>query len=144
MEEHVLSVEEQPSDEDSRFVSRGLYEFNLAETGVDVRNIAVFVRDKERNIIGGTLGWTSLELLHINILWVHAHARGQGYGKRILLAAEEEGAKRGCRQANLDTFSFQAPGFYQKLGYQVFGKIDVTSKYVWYFLKKDISNRAKD
>ena len=38
--------------------------------------------------------------------------------------AEEEAGKRGAKQAYLDTFSFQVPGFYQKLGYEIFGKLD--------------------
>jgi ribosomal protein S18 acetylase RimI-like enzyme len=63
----------------------------------------------------------------------------QGYGKRLLLATEQEGFKRGCRYSQLDTFSFQALGFYEKLGYRVFGELDdVAGKHRWYFLKKDL------
>ena len=38
--------------------------------------------------------------------------------------AEEVARERGCAGIWLDTFSFQARGFYEKLGYTVFGRID--------------------
>jgi GNAT superfamily N-acetyltransferase len=49
--------------------------------------------------------------------------RGAGLGSRILAAAEEEGRKRGCRAAVLYTISFQAPDFYKRHGWRVFGEI---------------------
>lgn len=42
--------------------------------------------------------------------------RGKDIGTRIMLAAEDEAIKRGCIGSTLDTFSFQALGFYEKLG----------------------------
>ena len=140
MEEYSITVEEKPSDDDCRFLGQSLYKFNVATTGLEVSPIAVFLRDGEQNIIGGTSGWTVLDCLHINILWVRDDVRGQGYGKRLLFAAEQEAIKRACRRANLDTFSFQAPGFYEKQGYRVFGKIDdLAGKYTWYFMIKDLA-----
>jgi ribosomal protein S18 acetylase RimI-like enzyme len=139
MPDYVLTLEEKPSDEDCRFLGKSLYEFNVSQSGLEVRQIAVFLRDSEGKIVGGTLGWTVLDLLHINILWVSADARGQGYGKRLLLAAEQEAIKRACRHAQLETLSFQAPDFYRKQGYRVLGQIDgVAGKYIWYFLRKDL------
>ena len=38
--------------------------------------------------------------------------------------AEREAIRRGCRGAWLDTYSFQARGFYERLGYTIFGTID--------------------
>jgi ribosomal protein S18 acetylase RimI-like enzyme len=38
--------------------------------------------------------------------------------------AEREAVARGCRHAFLDTMDYQAPDFYQKLGYQIAGKLD--------------------
>ena len=42
----------------------------------------------------------------------------------MLAAAEAEGTRRGCTAAVLYTISFQAPGFYERHGYRVFGTID--------------------
>lgn len=139
MEQYSITVEEKPSDDDCRFLGRSLYEFNLSQTGLEVGRIAVFLRDGEGNIIGGTLGSTPLARLHIDILWVRDDIRGQGYGTRLLLAAEQEAIKKACRYAHLETLSFQAPGFYQKLGYRIFAQFDdVADKYIWYFMMKDL------
>jgi GNAT superfamily N-acetyltransferase len=54
-------------------------------------------------------------------MWIKEELRGCGYGHKLLLAAEQEARQRGARNAYLDTFSFQAPDFYKKHGYQVFG-----------------------
>jgi GNAT superfamily N-acetyltransferase len=139
VQEYSITLEEKPSDDDCRFLGQSLYKFNVAQTGLEVRPIAVFLRNGEQNLVGGTLGWTFLDCLHISNLWVRDDARGHGHGKRLLFATEQEAIKRACRHANLDTFSFQTPGFYQKQGYRIFGKIDnLAGKYTWYFMIKDL------
>ncbi|NDC39522.1 MAG: GNAT family N-acetyltransferase [Proteobacteria bacterium] len=55
--------------------------------------------------------------MYIRTLWVDESLRGAGYGKHLMLAAEKEAKRRGCTHAHTDTFSWQAPGFYEKLGY---------------------------
>lgn len=57
----------------------------------------------------------------MDIFWLHEDLRGQGYGTQLLQMAEQEAIARGCHQAHLDTFEFQAPGFYEKHGYQCWG-----------------------
>jgi ribosomal protein S18 acetylase RimI-like enzyme len=61
--------------------------------------------------------------LMIDGLWVAAERRGQGLGRRLVLAAEAAAIARGCRGAWLGTFDFQARGFYEQLGYAVFGEL---------------------
>jgi hypothetical protein len=40
-----------------------------------------------------------------------------------LRQAEDEGRRRGCRAGVLHTISFQAPGFYARHGWRMFGEI---------------------
>jgi len=74
--------------------------------------------------VGGLLGYTYWDFLAVDILWLHEELRGQGVGTQLLQTAEQEAIARGCHQAHLDTFEFQAPGFYEKQGYQCWGVLD--------------------
>jgi len=77
--------------------------------------------------------------LYINLMWLPEDLRGQGYGRQLLEMTEDEGRKRGAKYAYLDTFSFQAPEFYKKLGYQNFGKLeDFPPGHTRYFLMKSL------
>ena len=60
----------------------------------------------------------------LHLLFVKEELRGLGYGHRLLKNAEEEARKRGAKNVYLDTFSFQAPDFYKRHGYQVFGELN--------------------
>ncbi len=75
-------------------------------------------------VAGGLIGSTRLEWLDIDILAVRAADRGRGIGRRLMRAAEQEAVRRGCRYAAVDTAEFQAPGFYQRLGYDVAGRFE--------------------
>jgi len=49
---------------------------------------------------------------------VHEDQRQRGIGRALVQALEAEAARRGCALVTLSTHTFQAPGFYTKLGYQ--------------------------
>ncbi|SFG34021.1 Acetyltransferase (GNAT) family protein [Sporolactobacillus nakayamae] len=75
--------------------------------------------------------------LHIDFLWVHKRVRGKGYGSALLKEMENYALKNRCRFVYLDTFSFQAPEFYIKHGYTVFGTLENHPKgFNQYFLQK--------
>jgi GNAT superfamily N-acetyltransferase len=62
--------------------------------------------------------------MEIDSLWVDESQRGKGYGRKLMEVVEEEGRKRGAKIAYTNTFSYQAPEFYEKLGYTLYGKLD--------------------
>ena len=74
-------------------------------------------------VIGGLVGATNWTWLHIRILAVPAERRGLGIGRKLMDRAEDIARLRGCRAAWVDTYSFQAPGFYERLGYRQFGTL---------------------
>ena len=71
--------------------------------------------------VGGLWGETNFAHLHVDLFFVPEALRGTGLGRQMLLQAEQEAITRGCRGAWLDTYSFQAHGFYERRGYAVFG-----------------------
>ena len=75
-------------------------------------------------LVGGATGFTHRGWLFIQCLWVSDELRGRGLGAHLLGRAETAARERDCRAVWLDTFSFQAPGFYEKLGYRQFGQLD--------------------
>jgi GNAT superfamily N-acetyltransferase len=122
---HDVIVDDAPSEADVRFIEEQLINYNIAATGYnDFRPLAVLARDIDGTIRAGLTGYTWGEALKIEYLWVHEDLRGQGYGSRMLLAAEQEAVRRGCHLAVVDTHSFQAPLFYPKLGYVQCGLVE--------------------
>lgn len=63
-------------------------------------------------------------LLFIDRFFLPERLRKSGIGTRVIRAAENEGKRRGCSRAVLFTVTFQAPGFYERQGYQVLGRIE--------------------
>ena len=119
-------VTDAPSDADRQAVLTGLLAFNretLTDSGPP-RPLAVLWRDAAGAALGGAIGhswcgWVFIELLHLP-----AALRGQRIGTELMRLVEAEARARHCIGIHLDTFSFQARGFYEKLGFTVFGTLD--------------------
>ena len=79
--------------------------------------LGVYLEDNGQKLAGLT-GETFGNWLCIHYFFVDESLRGQGIGSKMLEAAESEARKRGCKYAFVDTFSFQAPGFYIRMGYK--------------------------
>ncbi len=130
--------ETEPDPADVAFLEARINEYNFATTGItDGELLALFERDAERRIVAGLYGWTWGGTCEVRFLWVASGLRRQGLGQRLLAAAEAEARRRGCRQIVLTTHSFQAPKFYQRLGFQVVGQFEeYPAGHTLYFLGK--------
>lgn len=135
---HTLTLTDTADDADRRAILAPLVAFNTGQTGLSAsRPIAVLVRDGSGAITGGLWGHTGYDWLYVQLLVVPTETRGQGLGTRIMQMAEDEARVRGCRGAWLDTFEFQARGFYERLGYSCFGEIaDHPVGFSRFFMKK--------
>ncbi len=97
--------------------------FNAARSGHDDgRLLSIAVRGDTGDLCAGAYGWTWGGCGYIELLWVRDDERGRGLGAALLAAAEAEIQRRGCDRVALSTHSFQAPGFYARLGYQECGR----------------------
>lgn len=119
-----IEVTAAPFMSEREVILGGLHAFMLAKTGSAPTPLAVLVRDETGNVVGGLAGRLSAAWLYVELFWLPETLRGTGLGTRVMLAAEAEAVRRGCIGAHLDTYDYQAPGFYRKLGYEVFGSIE--------------------
>lgn len=135
-----IEITDSPHEEDEAFVIAQTRAFNGAFTEKDVTSLCVFARESDGGIIGGLTGKTYWNYLEVSFLWGHEIQRGLGYGTRLMEAAEAEARTRGCKHVILDTFSFQALGFYRKLGYEEFGRLfGFSGKHDRHYLHKQLA-----
>ncbi len=118
-----------------------LVEYNIQRTGInDYRPLAVVLEDANGSVVGGLWGRTVYGWLYVELLFVPEPLRGKGIGSELLLRAEAEAVRRGCHNSWLDTYEFQARGFYERLGYTCFGELaEYPAGYSRFFMKKELA-----
>jgi len=125
MTTYTFKFEATPTAEDVRAIYAGLRSFNQQHAPADqYQPLVIVLRDEAGGVVGGLAGDTYWGWLHVDALWLDEPARGLDFGTHMLQMAELEALQRGCRHAHLDTMSFQARPFYEKMGYTVFGVLD--------------------
>jgi GNAT superfamily N-acetyltransferase len=113
-----------PSPSDREAILRELVAYNDATFGPSgARPLAVLLRDASGTTIGGLWGRTSFGWLYVELLALPEAERGRGLGRALVERAETEARARCCGGIWLDTFGFQARGFYERLGFEAFGSI---------------------
>lgn len=125
---------------DWAIIGGGISTFNQQQAGPDnAKNLCFVVKAPDGEVVGGVIGTTYWNWLSVELMWLKEELRGQGYGRKRLTLAEDEGRRRGATHAHLDTFSFQAPGFYEKHGYQIFGELkDFPPGHTRYYMVKEL------
>lgn len=120
-------------------IGGGVHNYNIQKAGDDNGQTFCFVlQGADQEVVGGVIGATHWDWFYLDLMWIKEELRGKGYGKRLLKHAEDEARNQGARKAYLDTFSFQAPGFYKKYGYEVFGELrNFPEGHQRYYLTKD-------
>jgi len=102
----------------------GVRSYNFEHMGDETSSaLSVISRDESGRIVGGVSGRTIYNQFLIEVAWVSQEFRRSGLGQSLMQRAEKEAKARGCLAAQVDTLSFQAPGFYQKLGFEIVGKV---------------------
>jgi GNAT superfamily N-acetyltransferase len=121
-----FTVAAAPTDADRAAILAALVTANDAAAGrpSGYRPVALLCKDADGAVTGGLWARITYDWMFLELLVVPAALRGQGLGRRLLAAAEQQARAAGCRGVWLDTFSFQAPAFYRKLGYSEFGVIE--------------------
>ncbi len=139
-----IDLTDQADATDRMAIGRGLGAYNRQQTQTDdYRFLAVLLRDTEGEVVGGLWGNTVYGWLFVELLFVPEALRGRGIGTQLMLRAEAEARSRRCHGAWLDTFQFQARGFYERNGYRCFGQLeDFPRGQARFFMKKSLSGDA--
>lgn len=137
---YSISFVEKPEQLVWGIIGRGISSYNEQQAGDDgSQRICFAVQGTEQEVVGGIVAAIYWDWLYIDLMWLREDLRGQGYGSRLLAMAEEEARRRGAKHAFLDTFSFQAPEFYKKHGYHVFGELpNFPQGHTRYYFMKDL------
>jgi ribosomal protein S18 acetylase RimI-like enzyme len=118
----------------------GLNGYNESFTGLLLRgDVSCVLKDISGNTLGAALGEINWGWLYIKALWIDEKARSKGWGTKILQEMENYASSEGIKNVRLETTSFQALGFYEKLGYVIFGELeDMPPGERSYFLRKGL------
>jgi GNAT superfamily N-acetyltransferase len=124
LEEEVCRVGDGDADLHTRLDAE-LNSYNRAVSGVHEQSgLSVRIGDEAGELVGGLTGWTWGTCAGISLVWVREDARARGTGGRLLAAAEQVARERGCHQIVVSSFTFQAPGFYERHGFVETGRTE--------------------
>jgi len=119
-----IELTQNPTEEQRQAILQPLIEYNDAQTGGSKSEpFALMVKDEKGAILGGLYGRMIFRWMFIELLSVPEQCRGQGIGSKLMAQAQALAKEKNCYGLWLDTFDFQAPEFYKKLGFSQFGEI---------------------
>jgi ribosomal protein S18 acetylase RimI-like enzyme len=141
--ELTYTLQPDPTPEERYGIIDPLIAYNEAQAGPSNRKEFAFaVRSEKGEFVGGLLGMTHWNHFFVSSLYVDQRFRKEGIGGELMARAEALALDQGCDAIYLDTFDFQAPGFYEKLGFNVFGIIeDYPPGHQRFFLVKRLRDR---
>lgn len=136
---YKVVVDYAPSVADNAAVTEGITASIEDVIGERDKEFSIFLKNDSGKVFGGIQAFLDSESLYIDVLWVEKSLQKHGYGTKLLDAAEREAIENGCIFSLVDTWDFQAEGFYLKNGYE---RLDEIKNY-WHghskiFLKKKL------
>jgi GNAT superfamily N-acetyltransferase len=115
------------------------------QSGEQPGHLDAYLLDSQGQVRGGLLGLIRWGWLEVHELALIPELRGQGLGSLLMRMAEVEARKGGCTRSVLDTATFQARPFYEKLGYRLIGELpDVLPGAGCYWLAKALGAGPQD
>jgi ribosomal protein S18 acetylase RimI-like enzyme len=134
----TIQQQDHPSEDDITYLSQKFRTFNDKQCGVfPSKALHLFAYSPDQRIIGGLAGEISWGWLHVDTFWVAEAYRQHGVGTSLMDRAEAEACEMSVHQAYLETTDFQALGFYEKRGYEVFARLENQPPgHICYYMKK--------
>lgn len=117
------------AEADRKALSHGIIAFNRTvvpdlERIDEAVDFHIFARDERGGVRGGLRASCYWNTLHIELLWLDDAFRGSGFGTALMQLAEDHARASGCALAHVETTSWQALSFYEKLGYTLMGTLE--------------------
>ncbi len=142
---YKITINHDVRDADEKIIHEGMLVFTEGVLGDKEKwfekSFSILLKDEADKVHGGILAKFDSESMYIDSLWVDESLRFQGFGTKLLKVAESEAYKLGCRYLTVDTYSFQAEGFYLKNGYERLGEIkNYYLHHTKIFLRKNIES----
>src|SRR5262245_14646525 len=134
-----VRVERRKARSVSRALWNGLVDFNRRQAGpLRYSRAVISARDDKGRLLGGLILQSYWRESYVELLWLSARARGSGAGTQLIEQAERVARRRGSRVMHLNTYSFQAPRFYEKQGYRRFGAVSSSPRGArrYYYVKR--------
>lgn len=126
--ETELFLTEENQESDVQYIINQINLFNLSKSPTvqdpPSEPMNLILKDQDGRICGGILGRVYRFALYIHVLWICEELRGQGYGTKLLEEIESKARVKGCKLIHLDIWNFQAPDFYKKHGFEIFGTLE--------------------
>ena len=123
--ELTFTLQPEPTPEEMFRIIDPLIAYNEAKAGPrNKKEFAFSVRSESGEFIAGLLGFTHFNHFFVSALYVDQQFRKEGIGRELMKRAEALALEQGCDVIYLDSFDYQAPGFYEKLGFEIFGKLE--------------------
>ncbi|HSW71791.1 MAG TPA: GNAT family N-acetyltransferase [Chlamydiales bacterium] len=116
-------VDYDPSKIDNEVISEGIIASNAQILGERDKEFSIFLKDDSGKVLGGLQAYMDSESIYIDTLWIKEKFQGKGYGSKLLNRVEQEALKNKCKYLTVDSFDFQAEGFYLKNGYERIGEV---------------------
>lgn len=133
--------DDNPSLSDTLAIHQGIMQYNASVFPDSVRQISIFIKDDNNNVVGGIICYLSPNSMYIESIWVDERIRKQKYGSKLMKMAEDEAIKHGCKISTVDTFGWQAEEFYLNNDYKRVGETkDHIFGYSRISLRKDLLN----
>jgi ribosomal protein S18 acetylase RimI-like enzyme len=136
----IKIVQEKLSEELKQKVCQGFDEHAIQETGLnEFGDYFAFIAKKNNDILGLVSYRPFWGAMHIKYMWIAEKHRKKGIGTKLMNKALKFGSEEGFRYVFLETMSFQAPLFYQKLGFKIdFVRANLSHNISFYYLSKDL------
>jgi len=123
-----FTIISEPTEDEMKVFHKGLEDYNLSQTDGEFNSpqpwISLVLKDHKGTVVGGVLTSTLYWTQYLEVLWVDQKYRGLGLGRDLIMEAHRLAKKQGCVSSHTYTFSWQAPDFYQAVGYSLIATYD--------------------